>query len=608
MFLFRACAVAALAAGLMLGGAAADEPPPSPIHANQVGFEPAGAKVFVVSGGGRAGLRWSLRDASGSVVTAGQASITRPAPQAGGVVTTIAINRVLPPGSYTLDIAGIGIRPFTVSQRPFRSLFRDAMSFFYQQRAGIAITPAFVPRPDLSRPAGHPDETASCFTGTDWRGVRWPGCAQTVRVAGGWYDAGDRGKYGGNGAISVWTLLDAYERRSAGKGRDLMGDNALRLPEAGNGVPDLLDEARWEVEWMLRMQLPPGTQAAVLAPDGRQVHWVDGAGLVYNKVADTVWAKLPLRVEDDHGVRALYPPSTAATLDFAAVTAQAARIWRGIDPAFADRCLLAARRAFAAAAKHPDLIADDRFTGSGGYGDRDVRDERFWAATELAITAGDEAALDAMVHSPYAKAEAVSAPGWNMVAGAATVSALEVPNHLPRAFLADQRRALLTSAARLVAEDAAQPYSIPTPPTPPTWGSNGALLDNAILLGAAFDVSGDAAFRSASVDAIDYVLGRNPLDRSFVTGYGVRPMRHPHHRFWANSLDPSFPTPPPGVLSGGPNSTVMTDPVARAMAGGCLPQLCWVDDARAYTQNEVALNWNAPLVWVAAFLDSTRAF
>ncbi len=604
--MLRTCAVATLVAGLISGGAVADEPPPSPIHANQVGFEPGGTKVFVVAGSRHAGLRWSLRDAAGSVVTAGQAPAARAAPDSGELVTTIAIGRVLAPGSYALDVAGVGSRPFTVSPRPFRPLFRDAMSFFYQQRAGVAIKPAFVPRPDLSRPAGHPEETASCFNGTDTRGVRWPGCAQSVRVAGGWYDAGDRGKYVVNGAISVWTLLDAYER-AAGKSRDLMGDNALRLPEAGNGVPDLLDEARWEVEWMLRMQLPPGTQAAVLAADGRQVRWINGAGLVYNKVADTVWAKLPLRVEDDHGVRALYPPSTAATLDFAAVTAQAARVWRGIDPAFADRCLVAARRAFAAATDHPDLFADDRFTGSGGYGDRDVRDERFWAATELAITAGDQAALDAMAHSPYAKAKAVPAPGWNMVAGAATVSALEVPNHLPRAFLADQRRALLSSAARLVAEDAVQPYSIPTPPTPPTWGSNGALLDNAILLGAAFDVSGDPAFRSGSVDAIDYVLGRNPLDWSFVTGYGMRPMRHPHHRFWANSLDPSFPAPPPGVLSGGPNSMIMTDPVARAMAGRCLPQLCWADDARAYTQNEVALNWNAPLVWVAAFLDSTRA-
>ncbi len=607
MSVLRSCVAIALAAGIAAGGAVAGEPAPSPIHADQVGFETGGTKTFVVVANPLSRPRWSLRDAAGATVMTGQAPPARVASDSGDVVTTIAIDRALAPGNYMLDVAAIGTKPFAVFPRPFRSLFRDAMSFFYQQRAGIAIRPDFVPRPDLARPAGHPGETARCFEGVDTRGVRWPGCDRSVAIAGGWYDAGDRGKYVVNGAISVWTLLDAYERSAAGKGRDLMGDNVLRLPESGNGVPDLLDEARWEVEWMLRMQLPPATRAAVLADSGRQTRWIDGAGLVYHKVADTSWAKMPLRVEDDRGVRALYPPSTAATLDFAAVTAQAARIWRATDPAFSDRCLIAAKRAFLAATEHPDLFADDRFTGSGAYGDRDLRDERFWAATELAITSGDQAALEAMTRSPYAASKPVPALGWNMVAGAATVSALEVPNHLPRAFLSDQRRTLLASATRLIAEDAAQPYSIPAPPKAPTWGSNGALLDNALLLGVAFDVSGDAAFRSASVDAIDWVLGRNPLDRSFVTGYGTRPMRHPHHRFWANSLDPSFPEPPPGVLSGGPNSTIMTDPVARAMSKQCRPQLCWADDARAYTQNEVALNWNAPLVWVAAFLDSTEA-
>ena len=92
---------------------------------------------------------------------------------------------------------------------------------------------------------------------------------------------------------------------------------------------------------------------------------------------------------------------------------------------------------------------------------------------------------------------------------------------------------------------------------------------------------------------------------SYVTGYGARPMRHPHHRFWARQFDPKAPEPPPGVLSGGPNSQAMTDPVSRALKGTCAPQACWRDDARAFTFNEVAINWNAPLFWAAAFLDST---
>ena len=80
-------------------------------------------------------------------------------------------------------------------------------------------------------------------------------------------------------------------------------------------------------------------------------------------------------------------------------------------------------------------------------------------------------------------------------------------------------------------------------------------------------------------------------------------MRHPHHRFWAQSLNPALPEPPAGVLSGGPNNMNMSDDVARRLKGHCAPQACWSDDIRAYTMNEVTINWNAPLVWVAAFLD-----
>jgi endoglucanase len=101
---------------------------------------------------------------------------------------------------------------------------------------------------------------------------------------------------------------------------------------------------------------------------------------------------------------------------------------------------------------------------------------------------------------------------------------------------------------------------------------------------------------------MDFVLGRNPLDRSFVSGYGARPMENPHHRFWARQLNPRYPPPPPGALSGGPNNTAMTDDVAAPMKGKCAPQTCWADDARAYALNEVAINWNAPLVWVSAWL------
>jgi endoglucanase len=125
------------------------------------------------------------------------------------------------------------------------------------------------------------------------------------------------------------------------------------------------------------------------------------------------------------------------------------------------------------------------------------------------------------------------------------------------------------------------------------------------LLGLAARFTGEAGYRDGVTDAMDYVLGRNPLDQSYVSGFGARPMMRPHHRYWAHSLDPKLPPPPPGVISGGPNSGRASDQVASTL-GKCAPQRCWRDEAFAYSLNEVAINWNAPLLWVAAYLDGTR--
>src|SRR5690606_8438804 len=132
-------------------------------------------------------------------------------------------------------------------------------------------------------------------------------------------------------------------------------------------------------------------------------------------------------------------------------------------------------------------------------------------------------------------------------------------------------------------------------------GSNSNILNRAIVLALAHDFTGDARYRDAAIDAMDYILGRNPLDRSYVSGFGTRPFERPHHRFWARSLDPDLPPPPPGALSGGPDTASATDEVGQKIAGACAPQPCWRDDVRAYSLNEVAINWNAPLVWVATY-------
>jgi endoglucanase len=165
----------------------------------------------------------------------------------------------------------------------------------------------------------------------------------------------------------------------------------------------------------------------------------------------------------------------------------------------------------------------------------------------------------------------------------------------------------VSAADRFLGDVKVTGYAVPlAPPRGYTWGSNSNMLNRAILMALAAEWTGERRFRDGVIDTMDYLLGRNPLDRSFITGYGARPMQNPHHRFWAHSLDPNYPSPPPGVISGGPNNIAMADPVAEQMRGTCAPQTCWTDNARAFSVNEVAINWNAPLVWVSAWLAQSE--
>jgi endoglucanase len=331
---------------------------------------------------------------------------------------------------------------------------------------------------------------------------------------------------------------------------------------------------------------------------------IDASGMAHHKIGDENWTALATPPHLDDQRRVLYPVSTAATLNLAATAAQCARIWRDIDRAFAEHCLSAAERAYAAAVRNPEVYFIADFSGSGLYGDTRLSDEFFWAAAELFVTTGDAEYYAALRGSRHFAARIKQEPSWPRVVALGMISLALVPNALERDDVRALRQRIVAAAKRFSAERKKSGYHIPFASKKYRWGSNSNVLNRAVVLALAYDFTGEDEYRDGVIDAMDYILGRNPLDQSFVSGYGERPLRHPHHRFWARSVDGDLPPPPPGALSGGPNSTYSADKVAKALIDdGCAPQTCWTDDVRAYSMNEVAINWNAPLVWVAAFLD-----
>ena len=572
-------------------------------HLNQIGFRPDTAKHAIVAKEG-APLPWELLDEKGRTVARGQATVFGPDAASGDTVQQIDFGAFRTPGTYRLKVDGRTSHAFTIAADVYRPLARASLNFFYQQRAGVAIDARFAGGTAWARAAGHTHEVVTCFKGLDQAGTDWPGCPYKLDVTGGWYDAGDQGKYVVNGGVALWMLQNLYEVDAAAPP---FPDGSAALPEAGNGINDLLDETRFEMRFLLAMQVPDGqTMKLPLGRQGRgplRLTPVEAGGMAHHKIADRHWTRIPTPPADDHEERLLFPPSTAATLNLAATAAQCSRIWRGIDDDFARRCLVAAGKAYRAALRNPDVYAAQAFDGSGGYGDGELSDELYWATAELYAATGMPELAESLHKMPLHAAPLTGEASWGSVAALGTIT-LATATGVQPAERAAARAKLIALADHFLTEEARSGYRIPYASTAYRWGSNSVLLGRGQVLALAARFTGEARYRDGAVDAMDYVLGRNPLDQSYVSGFGWKPMQNPHHRFWAHQFDARLPGPPPGVLSGGANSTVFPEPASAPLKGKCIGQRCWIDDARAYAHNEVAINWNAPLVWLAT--DLTR--
>lgn len=571
------------------------------VKVNQLGYLPDGPKNATVVTAATTAQPWVLKSGSGQVLAGGDTTPRGNDPSSGETVHTVDFSAYTQEAhDVRLTVGGETSHPFDIDAQLYQGLRADAMRLFYTNRSGTAIDGS-IAGSGYARPAGHlgvlpnqGDDAVPCQEPKEWMDD-WT-CDYRLDVTGGWYDAGDHGKYVVNGGIATYQLLSAYERTLYADvvDPDALGDSTLHVPERGNGVPDILDEARWNLEFMLKMQVPAREPLA---------------GMVHHKVHDVEWTGLPLLPSDDPKPRALHRPSTAATLNLAAVAAVGSRLWEETDPQFARELLRASRRAYAAAEAHPDLFApdEDGDDGGGAYADDEVRDEFYWAAAELFLTTGKVRYARDLKANPLHEADVFSDGFyWGSVAALGRMDLATVPSGLPDRDRV--RRSVVEGADRLVALQTGEAFGQTFTPADGRypWGSNSSMLNNQVVIATAFDLTGDPAYADSVLEGLDYLLGRNVLGTSYVTGYGTDDARNQHSRWYAHSLDPSLPNPPTGSVAGGPNSSIQ-DPISSAWLEGCLPQWCYVDDIRAWAVNEITINWNSALAWVASFVADVSA-
>lgn len=586
----------------------------SPIRVNQAGYLPGGPKVATIVTDSDTPEDFQVL-ADDRVVYESRTQVHGHDPMSGLSVQLADFSALSDEGSYTLRWRGEQSYPFHVSADLYKKLRYDALNYFYLARSGIEIDSSIV-GPNYARPAGHlghgdgsnevgtvnkGDYAVACLTPEDegdaWAYGEWS-CPEdySLDVIGGWYDAGDLGKYVVNGGISVAQLLSAYERSLyAPSSSGAIGDNTLNLPERDNGIPDVLDEARWELEFMLSMQVPQGNPLE---------------GMVHHKVHDVGWAGLPLLPSDDDRERRLHRPSTAATLNLAAAAAQGARLWNAYDNQFSERLLDAAQTAWQAALRTPDLYAPAEAGNNGGgpYDDKDVSDEFYWAAAELYLSTGKAEYGDYLMDHSDEIYTAFYPNGiyWGNTAGLGIISLAIVPSDFAAAE--SIRDAIIDAADYHLNNQSKEGFGTVYAGSDGAydWGSNSSVTNNQIVLGTAYDLTGDVKYANAVIESMDYLLGRNALNQSYITGYGSKYSQNQHSRWFAAQANPAFPHPPVGSLAGGPNSLRNTwDPVIQGLyppGSNCAPQACYVDDIQSWSTNEITINWNSSLAWVASFL------
>jgi len=551
------------------------------INLNQIGFFPDAPKIAIVTETGA--TEFMVKSlSSGEVVFKSQLTSPHKSAFSDKLTRVADFSPVTKPGSYVISVPGVGDSyVFEIKPAIFNDLTKALIKSFYFQRMSTDLPSEFAGK--WNRKGGHFDKEVLIH----------PAAASPSRPAGtviscprGWYDAGDYNKYIVNSGITMGTLLSAYEDFP-----DYFDKLKVSIPESGNRAPDLLNEIVWNLRWMLTMQDPE-----------------DGG--VYNKVTNADFDGFVMPPECVKP-RYVVPKGTAATLDFAAVMAQSARVFarfRNVFPGLSDSCMNSAVKAWEWALKNPKVAYDQNkmnrefkpVINTGGYGDFDFSDEFIWAASELYISTGTESYYSAVTILPDSL---MPLPSWNNVRllGYYTLARFEKKlKNTPLKDFTSIKSRILKSADKMAAgvNDHAYLTVMGKSASDFVWGSNSVAANEGILLIQAYKLSKEKKYLNLALSNMDYILGRNATGYSFITCYGHKTPMFPHHRL---SDADGVTDPIPGLIVGGPNP---------GQQDGCktypssIPDESYTDAVCSYASNEIAINWNAPAVYLAGALEA----
>ena len=460
------------------------------------------------------------------------------------------------PGTYFIRSQnGLVSHTFTIEADPYEDLRNKALLMLSYQRCGS----------ELGEWAGQLSH-AECHTSQATLFL-----TDVVKdVHGGWHDAGDFGRYVSTGAKAVNDLLLAYLSAP-----ELFSD-AIEGPDSGNGIPDILDEARYELEWMMRMQ--------------------EEDGGLFCKVTSQSFPSDTTSPEADNLPLYLLASDTVSTADAAGSFAIAYLAFQEVDPGFAETCLACAEKAerYLHSKKNYVLTVNPMDFSTGQYLDDGDRDGRFTAYLALYAATGETRYLDEAKGIYEDEPSCVNFVSWNnngMYGVYLFLTNAEAKDTDPE-FYEAMEDALKASADHLVSASEGSGYENANAIY--EWGSNAYTANDGIVLSMAYHVFGKQIYQQTAVEQINYLLGRNSLDLCFVSGFGNRSPKHQHNRL-ASAKGTSIP----GALSGGPDAS-REDDVTEVMDWNTPPARMYADEYGSYSTNEIAIYYNSALLYLLA--------
>lgn len=631
MLKLRLIALAQVAAlfGAAYGCTDDPQPPQAPLSAadripldhhilvDQFGYLPDEIKVAVIRDPRQGydrndhfspGERYQVRraDDSTAVLTG------RPAPWRAGAIEPLSGDRgwwfdfssISAAGRYFVYDVERNARSATFSIDPhvYREVLKAAMRMYYYQRSGMRKTAALAG-------ACWADEAA--YTGknqdTEARDVTDRDNAAKIRdLGGGWFDAGDTDKYVTFAAQAVHQLLTAYAANKAAFGDD------FRIPESGNGIPDVLDEVRWETDWLKKMQ------------------YADGSFALKVGELDYVAASPP---SSDHSPRYYVPSCSSATIAGAGMLAHAAYEFRAFAPlaAEADDLKNRALRAWRQYLRlEPKQTACDTGVVHAGLADLSVDDQNGLAVEAaiylFALTSDPD--FEKYIARHYREARPYHDIGWSRYKpdqGEALLFYAALPGSdraLARSILAD-KAADVRAGNRIYGFDPDDDlYRAFLHEAQNHWGSNNprANYGNTNLDAADHDLglADTASLRTRALGILHYMHGVNPLGIVYLSNmyrYGATASVNEIYHVWfaANTRWSDAKTsacgPPPGYVPGGPNAAAAKDGVPARLSPptGQPPQKSYKDWNGAWPDSSWAVT-EPGIYYQAAYVRLLSAF